>query len=190
MSLANGRSILAIPGPSVIPERVLNAMHQPAPNIYVGSLLDTVDGLVPDLKKVARTDGYVAMYIGNGHAAWEASLANTLAQGDRVLVAATGRFGLSGAELARRRGLDVEVIDFGNRNVVDNKALENVLNDDKNKLIKALLVVQVDTATSAKTDILSIRNSLNNCNHPALLMIDSIACLGCDPMEMLSLIHI
>ena len=184
MSLANGRSILAIPGPSVIPERVLNAMHQPAPNIYVGSLLDTVDGLVPDLKKVARTDGYVAMYIGNGHAAWDASLANTLAQGDRVLVAATGRFGLSWAELARRRGLDVEVIDFGNRNVVDNKALENVLNDDKKKLIKALLVVQVDTATSAKTDILSIRNTLNNCNHPALLMIDSIACLGCDPMEM------
>ena len=35
-----------------------------------------------------------------------------------------------------------------------------------------------------KTDILSIRNTLDNCNHPALLMIDSIACLGCDPMEM------
>lgn len=184
MSLANGRSILAIPGPSVIPERVLNAMHQPAPNIYVGSLLDTVDGIVPDLKKVARTNGCVAMYIGNGHAAWEASLANTLVPGDRIIVAATGRFGLSWAELARRRGLDVEVIDFGNRSVVDNKVLENVLCDDKKKLIKALLVVQVDTATSIKTDILSIRNSLDNSKHPALLMVDSIACLGCDRMEM------
>jgi len=46
MSLANGRSILAIPGPSVIPDRVLNAMHTAAPNIYVGSLLDTTDSLV------------------------------------------------------------------------------------------------------------------------------------------------
>ena len=184
MSLANGRSILAIPGPSVIPERVLNAMHQPAPNIYIGALLDTVDGIVPDLKKVARTNGCVAMYIGNGHAAWEASLANTLAPGDRIVVAATGRFGLSWAELAKRRGLDVEVIDFGNRSVVDNNVLENVLSDDKNKLIKALLVVQVDTATSVKTDILSIRNSLDNSNHPALLIVDSIASLACDRMEM------
>ena len=53
MSLANGRHYLAIPGPSVMPDRVLNAMHQPAPNIYTGALPDMVEALIPDLKAVA-----------------------------------------------------------------------------------------------------------------------------------------
>ena len=87
-------------------------------------LARTSDASTPPSSKLSSSK--VSAEIG----AWEASLANTLAQGDRVLVAATGRFGLSWAELARRRGLDVEVIDFGNRNVVDNKALENVLGRD------------------------------------------------------------
>ena len=33
MTLANGRPYLAIPGPSVMPDRVLNAMHRASPNI-------------------------------------------------------------------------------------------------------------------------------------------------------------
>jgi alanine-glyoxylate transaminase/serine-glyoxylate transaminase/serine-pyruvate transaminase len=37
MTLSRGRDILAIPGPSIIPDRVLNAMHRPAPNIYEAS---------------------------------------------------------------------------------------------------------------------------------------------------------
>ncbi len=36
MSLANGRPYLAIPGPSVMPDRVLAAMHRASPNIYEG----------------------------------------------------------------------------------------------------------------------------------------------------------
>ncbi len=37
MTLSHGRHYFAIPGPSVIPDRVLQAMHQAAPNIYEGS---------------------------------------------------------------------------------------------------------------------------------------------------------
>ena len=40
MSLAHGRPYLAIPGPSVIPDRVLRAMHQGSPNIYDGPLIE------------------------------------------------------------------------------------------------------------------------------------------------------
>ena len=35
-----GRPYLAIPGPSVIPDRVLRAMHQGSPNIYEGPLIE------------------------------------------------------------------------------------------------------------------------------------------------------
>ena len=53
-----------------MPDAVLQAMHRASPNIYEGELHDLTDSLVPDLKAVAMTDANVAIYIGNGHAAW------------------------------------------------------------------------------------------------------------------------
>ena len=76
MSSAGGRAYLAIPGPSVMPEEVLRAMHRAAPNIYEGELHELTHSLIPDLKYVARTDGFATIYIANGHGAWEAALAN------------------------------------------------------------------------------------------------------------------
>ncbi len=184
MSLANGRSYLAIPGPSVMPDAVLRAMHRAAPNIYVGELTEMVPGLVRDLRAVARTDGHCAIYIANGHGAWEASLANTVAPGDRVLALATGRFGQGWAQTAQRMGAKVEVIDFGRRDTVDIARLTHALEQDSGHEIKAVTAVQVDTASSVRNDVLALRAALDTAGHPALLMIDCIACLAVDRFEM------
>ncbi len=56
-----------------MPDAVLQAMHRASPNIYEGELHELTDSLVPDLKSIAMTDSNVAIYIGNGHAAWEAA---------------------------------------------------------------------------------------------------------------------
>jgi alanine-glyoxylate transaminase / serine-glyoxylate transaminase / serine-pyruvate transaminase len=184
MTLARGRGLRMIPGPSVVPDRVLNAMHRASPNIYEGPLIEMVETLRADLKRVARTEGAVALYIGNGHAAWEAALANTVAPGERVLVLATGRFGLGWGELARTMGAEVEVLDFGFRAAVDLDAVETRLRADREGRIKAVLVVQVDTASSVRNDIPALRRAIDAAGHPALLMVDCIACLGCDAFEM------
>jgi aspartate aminotransferase-like enzyme len=47
-----------------------------------------------------------------------------------------------------------------------------------------VLCVQVDTATSVKNDVAALRATLDAAGHPALLMVDCIACLGCDRFEM------
>ncbi|MDJ0826443.1 MAG: aminotransferase class V-fold PLP-dependent enzyme [Rhodobacter sp.] len=184
MSLANGRPYLAIPGPSVMPDRVLQAMHRPAPNIYEGELVEMVAGLVPDLKTVARTDGDVAIYIANGHGAWEAALANTHSRGDRALVLATGRFAHGWAEMARRLGIDCEIVDFGKSSDVDLTRAAEALAADTEHTFNSVLVVQVDTSTSVKNDIAGVRAALDAAGHPALLMVDCIACLACDRFEM------
>ena len=57
MSIANGREFLAIPGPTVIPDVVLAAMHQPAVDIYSGPLVALTDGLLRDLSRVFATSG-------------------------------------------------------------------------------------------------------------------------------------
>ena len=49
MNLSNGIEYLAIPGPSVIPEKVLQAMHRSSPNIYEGELVKLTDNIVPKL---------------------------------------------------------------------------------------------------------------------------------------------
>ena len=183
-SLANGRPLLAIPGPSVIPDRVLQAMHRPAPNIYAGQLVEMTASIVPDLKAVARTSGHVAMYISNGHGAWEAALSNTLSRGDKVLVLATGRFAHGWAEMAKRLGVECDILEFGKRLPVDVKQFEETIRADKAHSYKAILSVQVDTSTSVKTDISSLKPVLEAVGHPALLMVDCIACLGCDDFRM------
>ena len=181
---ANGRPYLAIPGPSVMPERVLRAMHRTAPNIYTGELHDLTHSLIPDLKSVARTDGQVAIYIGNGHGVWEAALANVLSRGDRVLVLATGRFGHGWAEMARGLGIELEVVDHGNTAAIDMDRVEAALRADTGHRIKAVLVCHVDTSTGVRNDVAGLRDTMDRAGHPALLMADCIASLGCDRFEM------
>ena len=184
MSLSNGREYLAIPGPSVMPDRVLRAMHRASPNIYDGALPEMVAGMIPDLKAVARTTHNVAIYIANGHATWEAALSNVVAEGDKVLVMANGRFGHGWAEMARGLGCEVEVLDFGRSGPVDPEALATPLQADSEQRIKAVLVCHTDTASTATNDIAAIRQVIDRVGHPALFAVDCIASLGCDRFEM------
>jgi len=181
---SNGREYLAIPGPSVMPDRVLSAMHRPAPNIYTGELHDVTNSLIPDLKAVAGTTGDVAIYIGNGHGIWEAALSNVIAEGDTVLVLATGRFCIGWGNMAGKLGAKVETIDFGNEDAVDPAQVEAFLRADTEGRIKAVLTVLVDTSTGVLNDIKAVRGAMDAANHPALLMCDCIASLGCDEYHM------
>ncbi|MCB1406392.1 MAG: alanine--glyoxylate aminotransferase family protein [Rhodobacteraceae bacterium] len=182
MSLANGRPYLATPGPSVMPDRVLNAMHRAAPNIYEGALMEMTASLWPDLKAVAGTQHNATIYIGNGHAAWEAANANVFRRGDTALVLATGRFGHGWAENARQLGVKVTVTDFGNAAPIDLARVETALRAEPNA--RAVLATHVDTASSARNDVAALRKLMDDLGHPGLLMVDCIASLGCDEFHM------
>jgi alanine-glyoxylate transaminase / serine-glyoxylate transaminase / serine-pyruvate transaminase len=184
MSLANGRTYLAIPGPSVMPDRVLQAMQRPAPNIYDGELIELTHGVVRDLRSLAGTRDRVAIYIANGHGAWEAANANLFSRGDRALVAVTGSFGRGWAAAAAAQGVAVEVLDFGLKSPADPDRIEAALRADKEGRIRAVMVTHVDTATSVRNDIPAIRAAIDAAGHPALLAVDAVASLGCDPIKM------
>jgi len=184
MTLSNGRHYLAIPGPSVMPDRVLNAMHRAAPNIYAGEIVDMMPGIVTDLKAIARTKAHCAIYIANGHGAWEAALANVFSRGDHALVLATGRFAHGWADVAHKMGIDCQIIDYGKRAPIDMAVFAQALAEDKDHRIKAVMAVQVDTSTSVRNDVAALRATLDAAGHPALLMIDCIAGLACDDFRM------
>ncbi len=184
MAYVSGRTYLAIPGPSVAPDRVLSAMHRAAPNIYEGDIVEMTHGIVADLRRVAMTTQHAAIYIANGHGAWEAANANMFSRGDRALVAATGRFGHGWADHARRMGIDVELIDFGKNSPADPTRIAEALAADTAHKIKAVLVTHVDTASTARSDIPAIRAAIDATGHPALLAVDAVASLACDELQM------
>lgn len=184
MTLANGQNYLAIPGPSLVPERVMRAMHRTAPNLYGPELITLTEGLVADLCTVAGTTQNMAMYIGNGHATWEAATTNMFSRGEAALVLASGYFGLHWAAQVQAMGVAVEVMDHGRCAPADAAQLEARLRADKRHAIKAVLVTHVDTATSIRNDIPALRAAMDAAGHPALLVVDCIASLGCDAFRM------
>lgn len=184
MSLRHGRPQVAIPGPSIIPDRVLAAMQRPMPNIYEGPLVDVSNSLFHDLRAIARTTGEVFIVVGNGHAAWQMAVSNTMRRGEKVLVLESGTFAVVWGEQAALSGADVEVLAGTDDRPVDPDALEQRLRDDVDCEIASILVVLTDTATGVRNDIAAIRRAIDAAGHPALLMVDAIASLGCDRYEM------
>jgi len=185
MSLARGREFLSIPGPTNVPEAVLAAMHRPAVDIYAPELLDVTRTLLADLKAVFRSEtASTYIYIANGHGGWEGALTNVLSRGDEVLVLASGRFAMGWGEACGIHGVRVEVLPRTWREAVDPEAVRARLAADPDHRIKAVLCVQVDTASGVVNDIPAIRAALDAAGHPALLMVDGIASIGCIPFEM------
>ncbi|MHA1569707.1 MAG: pyridoxal-phosphate-dependent aminotransferase family protein, partial [Alphaproteobacteria bacterium] len=137
-----------------------------------------------DLRLVFRTGGRTYIYAANGHGAWEAALTNVLSRGDTVLVLESGRFALGWGEMASMLGIVVETLSGDSRRAVDPAALEARLRDDRAGAIKAILVVQIDTASGVVNDIPGIRKAIDAAGHGALLLVDAIASLGIMPLEM------
>ena len=184
MTVSNGREFLSIPGPTTVPDEVLGAMHRPATDIYTGPLVDITMSLLDDLRTVFGTAGRTYIYAANGHGAWEAALCNVLSRGDHVLLLESGVFATSWGETAAMLGVTCDVLAGDWRRAVDPAAVEARLRQDKAGAIKAVLVVQVDTASSVVNDIAAIAKAVEAAGHGALLMVDAIASLGTMPFEM------
>ena len=184
MTVRAGREFLAIPGPTTMPDEVLQAMHRPALDIYSKEMFDLTDGLLDDLSKLFATKGQTYIYIANGHGAWEATLSNVLSRGDKVLVLESGRFAIGWGNAAAAMGADVEVLKGDWRRAIRPAEVEARLRQDKEHKIKAIVAVQVDTASGAYNDIEAIGKAIKATGHPALFMVDTVASLGCMPFEM------
>ena len=184
MSVANGRTLLAIPGPTNVPDRVLQAMMRPAEEIYSGPMVALTDGLLADLKTIFGTKARTYIYAANGHGGWEAAISNVLSRGDKVLVLASGRFAIGWGQMAAFMGADVEVMEGSWRASIDSAKVEERLRRDTTHSIKAILIVQIDTASGVVNDVKAVRRAIDAAGHPALFMVDGVASLACMPFAM------
>ncbi len=184
MVVRAGREFLAVPGPTNIPDQVLQAMHRPAVELYSKPLVALTHSLLFDLGRLFGTEARRYIYIANGHGAWEAALTNVLSRGDKVLVLESGKFAIDWGDAAARLGIHVEVLKGDGRHAIRPAEVEARLHEDKAGSIKAVLAVQIDTSSSVVNDIAAIGHAIRSARHDALFMVDAVASLGCVPFEM------
>jgi alanine-glyoxylate transaminase/serine-glyoxylate transaminase/serine-pyruvate transaminase len=178
MTTLRGRNFLMTPGPSSVPERVLQAMNRNAVDLGEPGYVALTRRCIDELKPIFRTTGDVYAYISNGHGAWEAALANVIAPGDDILVPSSGHFGDNWGRMATALGANVVTIPNDWRSAVDPAQVEEHLRADKAHRFKAVLLVHTDTATGISNDVPAVRAAMDAAGHPALLMVDAVASLG------------
>jgi alanine-glyoxylate transaminase/serine-glyoxylate transaminase/serine-pyruvate transaminase len=174
----SGRPFLQIPGPTNVPDRVLRAIAQPTIDHRSSDFAALGQEVLAGLKRVFKTTGPVLIFPASGTGGWEAALVNTLSPGDKVLACENGEFARLWSEVARRMGLEVDVIpgDWGRG--VDPAAVEDRLRADRAHQIKALLVVHNETSTGATTRMEAVREAVDRAAHPALLLVDAVSSLA------------
>ena len=177
-SFKSGRHFLQIPGPTNIPDRVLRAMDRAIIDHRGPEFGELGKRVLDKIKLVFKTSQPVVMYPGSGTGAWEAAIVNTLNAGDKVLMFETGQFSSLWWEIAQKFNLDIDFVPGDWRTGVDPKVVEQKLNEDKEKKIKAVFVVHNETSTGVASRIGEIRKAIDNANHPALFMVDTISSLA------------
>ena len=170
---------LFIPGPTNMPFAVRQAMDVPLEDQRSPDFPAFTLPLFRDLKKVFKTDkGQVFLFPSSGTGGWEAAITNTLSPGDKVLIAVFGQFSHLWADLCRRHGLIVDVIDVEWGEGVPLDVCEARLKADKSHEIKAVLVCHNETATGVTSDVAGVREALDAARHPALLMVDGVSSIA------------
>jgi alanine-glyoxylate transaminase / serine-glyoxylate transaminase / serine-pyruvate transaminase len=174
-----GRTFLQIPGPTLVPERVVRAMAQPVIDHRGPKFAALVETCLAGLKKVFQTTrGQIVLYPASGTGAWEAGLVNTLSPGDRVLACVNGHFAASFARTAAAYGIEVERLEVPYGESVPAARVEQRLASDAGHDIRAVLVVHNETSTGVTADVPAVRAALDTVRHPALLLVDTVSSLA------------
>jgi aspartate aminotransferase-like enzyme len=125
------------------------------------------------MQPVLGTVNPVLFFASSGTGVMEASLANILTPGERVLVVVNGQFGERFAEIAVVMGAHVDRLEIPWGQVVDpDDIARRVATAD----YRAVVVVHNESSTGMVTDLASIGAILRN--RPTLLVVDSVSGLG------------
>ncbi|MBI2088036.1 MAG: aminotransferase class V-fold PLP-dependent enzyme [Deltaproteobacteria bacterium] len=174
-----GRPFLQIPGPTLVPERVMRAISQPLIDHRGPKFATLLREVLKGLRDVFQTTkGHVVLYPGSGTGAWEATIVNTLSPGDQVLGCVNGHFSALFCQTARAHGIEVDMIEVPYGVGIPADRVEERLHADKNHKIKAVLVVHNETSTGVTSNVAAIRHGMDRAKHPALLLVDAVSSLG------------
>jgi len=174
-----------IPGPTNLPESVRRAIDQPTIDHRSPAFAQSIPRLFAGLRSIVATEaGHIFIFPGTGTGGWEATIANTLSKGDRVLACRHGVFSDKWIRMCEAFGLIVDVIECDWRGPADPTLIEAALRADQNQAIKAVLATHNETATGVRSDLKAIRDSIDRAGHRALFFVDGVSSIASMDFQM------
>ena len=165
---------LRIPGPTPLPQEILQIMSKQMINHRGAEFGQMINGVTAKLKQLFQTKGDVFLLTGSGTGGLEAAIVNTLSPGDKVLSVAIGVFGERFASIAEQFGAEVTPLHFEWGKAADIDAVRRALQAEPK--IKAVLVTHNETSTGVTNDLASISAVVKEFDK--LLLVDAISSLG------------
>ena len=172
--------LMLTPGPSSVDPRVYRALATP----LVGHMDPWFKGCMDDtqvlLRQIFQTENRITMPLSaSGSGGIEASVVNTLEEGDEAIIAVNGVFSERMYEIATRASSRVTKVEAPYGKPVD---AEDVRRAGKGKKIKMIGLAQGETSTGVLTNIAPFRKVADELG--ALLVVDTVASLAAVPLHV------
>ena len=166
--------LLMGPGPSSVPPRVYKALSRPTIGHLDGQFLALMDGLKDNLRSLMKTKNEATIVLsGTGTSGMEAVMTNLVEEGEPVLVPVNGFFSDRLAEVARRLGAEVDVIEIPWGKPVESSEVEKKLKEKPYKLVG---MVHGETSTGVLNPIKEIGPLVRKAG--AYFIVDAVTSLG------------
>ncbi|MBO6959702.1 MAG: alanine--glyoxylate aminotransferase family protein [Prochlorococcus marinus CUG1438] len=166
-----------IPGPTPVPEKVLQALSKHPIGHRSKEFQELVESTTRNLQWLHQTKNDVLTITGSGTAAMEAGIINTLSKGDKVICGENGKFGERWVKVATEYGLDVIKITSEWGNPLNPEEFKKVLREDIQKEIKAVILTHSETSTGVINDLKTISSYIHE-HKEALSIVDCVTSLG------------
>ncbi len=166
-----------IPGPTPVPEKVLQALGKHPIGHRSKEFQDLVESTTKNLQWLHQTQNDVLTITGSGTAAMEAGIINTLSTGDKVICGENGKFGERWVKVAKEFGLEVLTINSEWGTPLDPEEFKKALEEDKQKKIKAVILTHSETSTGVINDLETISSYIRE-HKTALSIVDCVTSLG------------
>ena len=172
--------VLLGPGPSMVDPRVYRAMSTPVVGHLDPRFIEVMDRTQALLRYAMQTENPMTIPIsGTGTAAMETAVANMVEPGDAVLVCVNGYFGLRIAEMARRYGGDVAIIERPWGEVFTPAEIGAAL---EKRPARVVAIVHAETSSGALQPLDGIADVVHA--HGGVLIVDTVASLGGVPVHV------
>ena len=165
---------LRIPGPTPLPEEVLQSMTKQMINHRASEFHGIMADITQKLKTIYQTKNDLYILTSSGTGGMECAVVNTLSPGDTVLGVSIGNFGRRFITIAKAFGANVIPCEFEGGTAADPLVVRKALQD--NPSIKAVLITHNETSTGITNDLKALSNVVKEFDK--LLIVDCVSSLG------------
>jgi len=171
--------LLMIPGPTMLPREVREALGAPALYHRGEAFAEVLDECTRGLQRLFGTDQPALILTSSGTGAVEAIIVNLLSPGDRVLAVNGGKFGQRMGQIAAAFGAETDYLE-----VVPGQAANPEVVRDRMSTgdYRALLFVLNETSTGVQQDAAALAEAAGHAG--AMAIVDCVSAIAGMPIGL------